>query len=301
MSVSALKKLGAFCAILVLAWLFTLYHRIPHNKAPYVKALDQAQRIEIARNTHHVVFVKKGKDWAVAGDPAGPFFDIEEDRWRTLQSGLRDLKLEDVISERADRAADFEVDPASGTQVRLLDAHGATLVDGFFGKSAQDALHLYFRYAGQPAVYIARGLFREDLAGADLNGWRSHALTAVSEDAVTSFKIETPRGVVDVRQSSPTWTVNGQPADADKVNTWLGAFAHLRADDFADPEAAKSISTNTATVSATSAAGTVTLRIGPLDPKLKRYAVATSDGRIAWVSEPHMAPLLLPPSDLRKK
>ena len=301
MSVSALKKLGVFCAILLAAWLFTLYHRIPHNKAPYVKALDQAQRIEIARNNRQVVLMKKGKDWTVAGGVAGPFFAIEEDRWRTLQSGLRDLKLEDVISERADRAAEFEVDETSGTRVRLLDAHNAALVDGVFGKQASDALHIYFRYADRPTVYLARGLFRDDLVGADLNGWRSHALTTASEDAVTAFKIATRHGAAEVRQSSPTWTVNGQPADADKVNTWLGAFAHLRADDFADASSSGSIALNEATLSATTAGGTETLRVGPLDSKLKRYAVAAPDGRIAWVSEPHMAPLLLAPSDLRKK
>ena len=100
--------------------------------------------------------------------------DWRLDAGSAFESGLKNVQLEDVISERADRAADFQVDAAGGLRVTVRDHAGALLADGVFGKQAMDATHIYFRFPDQPKVYLARGFYRGDLGGADFSGWRTH-------------------------------------------------------------------------------------------------------------------------------
>ena len=47
-----------------------------------------------------------------------------------------------MISERADRAGDYDVNAASGVRVIVQDSKGAALADGVFGKQAADGAWL---------------------------------------------------------------------------------------------------------------------------------------------------------------
>jgi hypothetical protein len=64
------------------------------------------------------------------------------------------------------------VDEASGTRITLKDAKGGILAEGIFGKLAPDAMHIYLRYPDKPNVYLARGIFPEELGKADPDAWR---------------------------------------------------------------------------------------------------------------------------------
>jgi hypothetical protein len=305
MSLRTLLKLGALCGLLLIVWLFVMYFRVAHDKAPYLKAIDGADQITLQQGDVQTFLHKELKGWSAAASVSGPYYPIDAERWHNLQSGLRDVQLEDVISTRADHAADFQVDAAHGLRVSAKNHDGNVLADGVFGKQVADAVHIYFRYSDQPTVYLARGLFRGDLGGADALGWRSHDLVTMAEGQVDSFHIQQGNVVMNLKKSSDTWTLNQFPADTDKVNTWLGAFAHLHADDFID---LKSTGTPVASdlhyaiVTVKSGGAEVTLRVGPLDAIAKRFPVSTGpENGIAWVSEPRMQAILVKPVDLLQK
>ncbi len=103
---------------------------------------------------------------------SGTPYLAEESQVKSLISGLKDVQIEDEISDRADRASDYEVNAESGTRVDFLDAKGTKLAEGIFGKQAPDYSHIYFRYPDKPNVYLARGLFRGELGQPDPDSWR---------------------------------------------------------------------------------------------------------------------------------
>jgi len=304
MPVRLLKGLALACAALLAIWIFTLYRRVPHGKNPYAKPLAAADHVVLQEGVLQIDLQKEKQGWSVAANAKGPFYPVEEERWRTLDSGLRDLNLEDVISERGGQAAEFGLDAAQATRVTAL-AGAKPLVDGFFGAQAPDGLHIYFRYADQPQVYLAKGLSRAELGTLDFSGWRNHALVNIGENAVTDVTIDIQGRPFEIIKSSDAWSLNGQAVSAEKVNLWLGAFAHLRADDFIDRTstgAPQGPALNYATLTAKGGAGApAILRVGAFDAQGKRYPVSAPDGGAAWVSESRMQALLLKPADFQKK
>lgn len=301
MSPRTLWRMTLVASLLMGLWLYSQYKRIPRGDKPFEKAVPSAQQVRLSQGALTIVLQKRGSAWQAGSAEAGPFFPVEDERWRSLESALKNTRLEDVISERADRARDFEVDAASGTRVVLRDAKGAVLVDGVFGKQSPDFTRLYFRFSERPQVYLAHGLYRGELGGVDVSGWRSHALVTLPEGAIRSVRLQWKGTTAELLKSSETWTVNGKPANAERVNTFLGALARLRADTFAEPDAfPKPDSLQTAVMEAKSDAAGVTVRIGPLDKKLNRYPVSSSDAAgVAFVAENRVAALLLAPSDFR--
>lgn len=304
MSRRVLLALAATCLLLTGVWLVTLARGIHHDKAPYAAAMDRAQEIVLTQQDHRVRLYKDSQHWVVAPASATAVFPIDEERWRTLDSALRNAQLEEVISDRADRASDYEVDAVKGLRV-VVSAGGKTLVDGFFGKQAPDMAHLYFRFADGPTVYLARGLFKGELGGADVSGWRSHEVMAISEGQITGVEIRTKSFVTTLTKSSDTWTLGHLPADAERVDLLLGAIARLRADDFVDPANPAGptfTALNEATVVVSSSQTVTTLHIGPLDTAAKRYPVSTAAANgVAWVAQPRLAAILVKPQDLLRK
>lgn len=300
-----LKLLSAISGGLLLLWLVYLCKQVPRRQDPFAKSVDVAEGIILEEGPSKIVLKKEAKTWKV-GLGEGPFFPAEEDRTQTLLSALKGVQLEDVISDRADRAADFEVNPESGTRVRLLNANGATLSEGIFGEQAPDFNHIYFRFPDKPHVYLARGLTRGELGGIELNGWRDRRLFDLPEAHIQAITIESQGFKTDlIRTSTDAWTMNGHTVDPSPVNALIGTLAHLRADDFVDPATHPALSFEGLTFARLSVKGSEKLselRMGVQDSKTKRYPVSIGkDASLAWVSEHTLHSILLKPSSFKPK
>jgi hypothetical protein len=300
-----LKILAIVSGALVLWTVLYLYQRVPRSEKPFANAADVAEEIAVERGGSAVHLKKTASGWKVAGE-ANRNYPIEEDRIKTLLSGLRDVRLEDEISSRADRAADFDVTPASGTAVRLLDPKGTTLAEGLFGKQAPDFTHIYFRFPNRSNVYLARGMIRGELGGTAVNDWRSRQLITIPEAKIQGVLIEGKGFKTDlVRASTDTWTMNGKRIDPAPVNSLIGTLAHLRADDFVDPGAYPDLTFEGLTfakLTVKSPEATAEIRLGSQDPKTKRYPVSISkDAGLAWLPDYTVDSLLLKPSAFKEK
>jgi hypothetical protein len=175
MSSASLKKLGVLAGLLVLLWIAYLYRMVPHSQAPFAKAETLAQRVALEQGPKKIELLKKGKDWQVSSGDGSSSYPVEECRVKSLLVALKNVQVEDEISDRADRAADYEVNAGSGTCVRLFDAKGTKLAEGLFGKQSPDSSHIYFRYLDKPNVYLVRGIIRGELGPVDIQGWRTES------------------------------------------------------------------------------------------------------------------------------
>jgi hypothetical protein len=304
MSARVLRILILACSVLLVLWLIFVYRQIPRTKSPYANVFATADSVQLEQGPHQIFLQKKGSAWTVGISSGATIYAVEDERWHSLSAGLQDVQLEDVISKRKESADAFEVG-AEGIRATVRDASGKILADGVFGKQASDAIHIYFRYPDQSAVYLARGLFHGELGGSDLSGWRDHTLISMSEDQIDSVQIQSKGNNLLVQKSSDTWTVNHAPGDPAKIKTWLGSVAHVRADDFvvmASTGAPQGSDLKQATLTLKSATSEVTLHMGTLDPKTNRVPVSTAaENGIAWISGPRLQALFVKPADLLKK
>jgi hypothetical protein len=300
MSLAMLKKLGAVAFVLLVAWIIYIYRQVPHEQAPFAKTADRAVHVVLEQGLKKVELRKDGAAWSVSLG-TGVSYAVDEERVGTLISGLKDLKIEDEISDRADRAADYEVNPESGTRVRLFGDKESPLAEGIFGKQAPDFNHIYFRYSDKPNVYLARDLIRGELGTADLNSWRSRQLVTIPETQIQGILIEGNGFKSDlVRVSTDNWNLNGKAVEPGLVNGLVGVLAHLRADDFVDPAAFPQLTYDGLTYSRIiikGAGSSAELRFGPPDDKTKRYpASAGKDAGLVWLSESSATSILRKPS-----
>ena len=305
MSFALFKKLGFVAAFLLIVWIIYLYRMVPHEKAPFAKASDKTEEIVFSQGSRTLTLRRESGQWKV-GLASAPFYAADADLVRPLLSGLEGLQLEDEISDRADRAADYDVTVETGIRVRLLDVRQAGLAEGLFGKQAPDFSHIYFRYADKPNVYLARGLIKGDLGRLDVNYWRSRQLIDIPETKIQNIVIEGKGFKTEfVRVSTDVWTLNGKPIDPASANSLVGALAHLRADDFVDPAADPTFTYDSLTFARVGIKGegaSVELRLGASDAKSKRYPVSVGqDAGLAWLSESSAKAILKKPSDLKAK
>jgi hypothetical protein len=305
MKPALLKKLGFTTVLLVLLWIVYLYRLVPHSQMPFAKALDSTLRIVLLQGPNKMELRKEGGAWET-GPGAGAFYPADTEPLTPFLSGLKNLQVEDEISDRADRAAEYEVGPASGTQVELFGEKEAALAEGIFGKPAADGVHIYFRYPHKPNVYLARGITRGDLGIADFNAWRVRQFISIPEAKVQAMHIERTGMKMDfVQTSTNVWTINGAAADPGMVNALVGTLAHLKVEGYLDPAAASGLTYDGLLYGKVIVKGTdssVDVRIGALDPKTNRYPVSVGpDSGFAWLSQAAINAIYHKPSEFIKK
>lgn len=300
----SLKILASLVLVLVVLFIGYLYKQVPQRTKPYEAALKETTVITVSEKEATIRLEKKEDQWRV-GLPNQKLFAVDDARLQTILTALKNLQLEDVLSERPEAAGEFDVSPSSGMRVTLLNASNKTLADGIIGKQSPDYSHIYFRFPDSPKVYLARGIFRGELGQPLVEVWRKQALLEFGEKEIVELAITRGAETLSLVRSSDNWTSNGRFIDPLPVFGLLGTLAHLRADTWAVEgapgvpavEALKSVVINLKT-----ADKSYTLHIGALDVKGKRYPVSAGpDTGIAWISEQSLKPALLKTSDIKPK
>jgi len=309
-----IKWLLALSLFLIALVLFLFYRQVPHDQEPYAKAVDSATGICLLEGKLGVQLNKVGESWTVhpvsapeikAGESAGSV-PAENDRVKNLLSELKDVQVEDVISDRPDRQAEFEINPDSGMRVVLLTP-SSTLADGIFGKQAPDFTHIYFRFPDKPSIYLARGIIRGELGRPIVNDWRSRRLIDLPETKIQAILMEGSGFKTDlVRASSDVWTMNGKVVETGPVDALVGTLAHLQAMDFIDSASTPKLTyeglTNARVVVKSVDSPVVELRIGAEEVKSQRYPVSTSqETGLAWLPENSLKAILQKPSAFKEK
>jgi hypothetical protein len=305
MALNSLKKLCFAAGVLLFVWVIYVFRQVPHEKKPFAKAADKTDQIIISQGSRALTLRRESGQWKV-GLAGAPTYAADAELVKPLLTSLGGLQVEDEITDRTDRASDYDVTVDSGIRVRLLDAKQTSLGEGIFGKQAPDFAHIYFRYPDKPDVYLARGLIRGDLGRIEPNYWRSRQLIDIPETKIEAIMIEGKGFKTDlVRTGTDTWTLNGQSADSGFVNALIGTFSHSHLDDFIDPAAYPNLTFDGLAyahinISATGTA--VDLRIGSQDPKTKRYPASIGKVQgMVWLSQGTLDSLLKKPSDLKAK
>ncbi|MFA5975815.1 MAG: DUF4340 domain-containing protein [Elusimicrobiota bacterium] len=295
------KRLAWVCAgVTVLAGLYLAF-QLPRQRSLFAGKMDRVVRIHLQLDSSQLDLTKQEKEWSV-GLSTGPRFPADPDKVTRLKNGLGGIQIEERISSRADRAGDFDVTVTSGLCVRLYGKNNKLLAEGLFGKQAPDFTHIYFRYPGRPAVYLARGIIRGELGEPELGSWRRRQLISFPEAKIQAIQIKGPGYQTSLAQSSGVWTVDGKPANPAPVYGLVGVLSHLQADGFADFVSVTFDQLTDASIHIEGNGQSADLRIGSLDPKTKRYLVSAGPtAGLAWLTEDKIKSLLLKSSAFQPK
>jgi hypothetical protein len=300
-----IKILGLLAVTLTCVLIaIVLFKRPAHPPEPFAGTIDKADRITVKTGDSSVDLTRDSATWTVSGGSASPGYKADPDKVKSLLNALENVEVEDVISEHPGDAAEFELNPASATQIQLLSKSGTALAAGWFGKQAPDFTHLYFKYPDQPSVHLARGAIRGELGQAELRWWRDRTLFNFGENQVLNLLIEMPTHKTALARSSTTWTCNGRLIDPAPVWGIIGTLAHLRAEDFVDPSKDPGLtaaSLTFATVHIQLPDTTAhTLHLGKLDPQTTRYPVSVdTDPSVGWVPEGTIKAILQKPGNFK--
>jgi hypothetical protein len=240
MKKGTLLAVGLF-AILLIVVLATRERQVSVGiKRLEIAAIDKAKVQQIAMSgAKSAVLARTGSSWTVE-DPAKPGAHPADDtQANSLVDAFSDTRYGDLVSDRSERHAEFEIDEAKGLHVRV-SMDGSPPIELVFGKAATGGT--YVRRAGQTDVYMAKGRF-PGLARRDANGWRKHAIFALKADDMTSFAVHgrDGQGYAFERDSDGKWALGkdtvvpaGFRLDASAPGRAAQQLSTLTAQDFID-------------------------------------------------------------------
>jgi hypothetical protein len=84
-------------------------------------------------------------------------------------------------------------------------------------------------------VFLIANFYRTSVFGKTLTSFRDKTLFTFDRHALEGFEAKTPQGRVSALHANGLWTVNGLPADDDRINTLLIALSQAKVKEFPDP------------------------------------------------------------------
>jgi uncharacterized protein DUF4340 len=185
---------------------------------------------------------KEGAGWTVA-DPAKPEqkHPADETQVNSALDALKELKAQDLISDKAERQAEYETDETKGLRVKIV-SQAAPPLDLVVGKSAKGG-GVYLRKASEKATYVAQGRFQW-LVRKDVNGWRKRAILNLKPEEISELSVHPAGGepyVIEAKTEGGGWILKegtklppGFRFDSSAAQGSVQQFASIRAQDFLD-------------------------------------------------------------------
>lgn len=226
-----MRPLAIVLSVMAAAYLVSLVPR-PSTKPKPPEVPKDIQQFSLTSPSQSLTIEKVEGGWRVKSPIDVP---ANDGNVVNFLASLRSLTLEEVLSRRPESFGLFQVDDASGVCIKVWGAGARDPLEWWIGKDSPTGGHVYVRIGKSHDVYLATGLSRS-LAESGLKTWRDTRLLPLSPDAmIQSVRVRRGKSTLVLETSSDTWTVNGKPADPEKVDRWMSALRYLSADDFVDP------------------------------------------------------------------
>jgi Domain of unknown function (DUF4340) len=263
-----------------------------------------------APKVQHVVIERQGASFLVYdADKPTAKFPADEQSIDIALDALEELKVGDLIANKADKLAEYELDDERGLRTRITTTGGEAL-DLMFGRAAKGGGSTV-RMAGSNDIFVAKGRFGPSIKK-DVSQWRKKAIVGSKPDELTALTVKPAVGLgftVTASTPAPTEPADGgaaaepkpewkitEPAtlpagfrvDASQVARVASAFTGVRAADYS--EAATDDVTGLAgphtTIEATTKDGKkLVLHLGKEDDKKRTYARVDGDPQLYLVSQ----------------
>lgn len=266
-------------------------------------AKEQIKKVTLTAKGKTVVLERAAAGWRVAAPVQYP---ADKYASETVERKLEKLEFGDMITERKEKHAAFEV--ASDKAVRVQVSDGKTTLADFYLGKAESGFTMIRRH-GDDKVYQAVGFLRSAF-DKELRLWRDRRIISAKRDDVRRVSFATPAGTVTLKRSAAKapWTLESAPIplpklDENAINSALSALQSLSAYDFEDKLGAKDAGLDPPAASVTATLEgdkTARLLIGKKG-KETYWVKAASKNQIFTLKHYSLKSLLLRPIDLKDK
>jgi hypothetical protein len=280
------------------------------------KAPDEGPVEATVEPARKVVLEKDGSGFVVYdGDKADKRFAVDDAQLKPLLDAIGEFATGDLIANKADKLASFEIDDAKGLRVAITTSKGKEL-DLLFGRAAKGG-GTTVRAQGSNDVFVARGRLGT-IARKEVTAWRKKTILEKKGDDFSSLTVARADGsklelVAETKEEdvpaaegadagpalekkkTTTWKLASSmtlPAgfrlDDSAVSRLPGAFGALRAADFAD-DATDEVAGFTAAHTTITGKGTdgkdVVVHLGKKDDKGRVHLRVDGDKQVYLVAE----------------
>jgi Domain of unknown function (DUF4340) len=192
MNKSTLIALAVF-GVLGLAWVATREPQVNvgmHKATFSPVAADSITSIEVGGPNPVSLRLENGA-WTVGAGAAEKRYPADEAQVKGLTQALADLKADDFVTERAEKHAELEVDPAKGLSVQASSATG--VVREFTLGKASKSGGAYLRAGNSNEVYVTIGGLPYQVRR-NVTAWRKKSITTAKADDVTALSVSLENG-----------------------------------------------------------------------------------------------------------
>jgi len=252
-----MKLLKPFLILIALLALWAVVHFStkrpdrPDEGDVFKVQIDTAavSRIEVERAGGQLVLLRDQGAWSVQ-TPAGPR-PAETDQIVSALSTLNSIETSNLVSHNPDKQAEFQVDEAGGTRVKVFGSGQSLLADLVIGRiggfdqrrmysqqsfNPQD-FYTFMRRADSPDVYKVQGFFGAML-GTESEQWRDHTLMVFDPSQARRVELVFPdtRAVLESDTSGTVWQIEGGAAapDSTVLRQMIATLSSMRASTFVD-------------------------------------------------------------------
>jgi hypothetical protein len=145
------------------------------------------------------------------------------------------LSIGSIISEKKEKYSQFGLDDKDATRAQVFLAGKASPdLDILIGKEGSSYLTTYVRFPGQDPVYLGNG-FSSYILQRSTDAYRLKKLFTGDMASISAINLVTPKGGIELRHSSATWTrgSDGRTMDNGWVDTIKTKLNNLTASQFA--------------------------------------------------------------------
>ena len=192
--------------------------------------------IEPAKVEGTITLNRAGADWQVSG-PEGQVYPADPQGITQALDGIRSLEALQIIANDESKWAEYKVDDASGTRVKVSNG-SKTSLDLMVGRFEykQSGLMTYVRLSGQEEVYLIKG-FLDATFNKETNDWRNKRMITGTAADWLSFNFTFPgdSSFQMVKGMDNLWRMpDSTQLDAGKVSGYLGTFSNLTGTTFVE-------------------------------------------------------------------
>ncbi len=227
-----LLLVGTLALLLLAAWLSGFFGGTSSTVETPDLALapDDVSTITIRKGSEIIVVARSNDGTWLLEMPV--VADVDTATRASLINSLNDIRIESLVSSRADRHEKFQVDSAQATYLRL-DGHGS--VEIYIGKMGPDFQSRYIRLGDDERVFLATGI---PAIEPNIDRWRDKLLWSYPKGSVATVSVRTPESTFRLvhGKAGEGWTLEqggaSSQADSSKVDRYLNRLETVKADGF---------------------------------------------------------------------